>query len=139
MRCDEFRAEFDLRLDPAEKEKLTEEMKSHLAACVRCGRYARAMETVDGALRAHTVQPVSPELRQRLSSIPLRAMRAEISPARFLRRGAWLLAAALAVAFLSLLLPPEYQFWPRLAIATGAFTLVFVASLARKRIAASYE
>jgi predicted anti-sigma-YlaC factor YlaD len=139
MRCDEFRAEFDLRLDPAEQEKLTEEMKSHLTACVRCGRYARAMEAVDGALRAHSVQPVPPDLRQGLFSIPLRAMHAETSTARFLRRGAWWLAAALALAFLSLLLPPEYQFWPRLAIATAAFTMVFVASLARKLIATSYE
>jgi predicted anti-sigma-YlaC factor YlaD len=139
MTCDEFRQECDLRLDPAEPEKLTEEMKAHLRTCVPCSRYARVMGAVDRALRAHTVQPVPPDLLRKLSSIPLRAMRDDLDLRHFLRRGARWLVPALAVGFLSLLLPPEYRFWPRMAICTAAFTLVFATSLARKRIAVSYE
>jgi hypothetical protein len=139
MKCDEFRREFDLRLDPAEAEKLTDEMKAHLAACVLCTRYAKAMGAVDRALRAHRIRPVPPELKMKLYSIPLKAMAEDLNPQLFIRRGVLGLIGGLAVAFLSIFLPPEYQFWPMLAIYTSAYIMVFVAFFAWKRIAVSYE
>lgn len=139
MKCDEFRREFDLRLDPAEPEKLTPEMREHLAGCAPCTRYANAMGAVDRALRMRTVQPLPLEMKLKLYAIPLKAMQEDMNPKLFIRRGIFGLVAALAIAFLGVLLPPDYQFWPRVTICTAGYIMVIVTAIARKGIAISYE
>jgi hypothetical protein len=97
------------------------------------------MGAIDRALREHKVKPLPLELKIKLYAIPLRAMREDLNPKIFFRRGVQYFVAALAVAFLAVVLPPEYQFWPRLLISTGACSMVLGIFFARKRIATSYE
>lgn len=140
MTCAEFRRRYQSLLDEREAELLPPGMAAHMTLCPACASLATALAGVDRALRAQPRLPLPDAVMRDLAAIPLKSMRAEISPPRSLAKGiAMGLPAATVLALGMTLLPPEQFFWMKWSLITAGLAYFWIKVLKQKRLAVSLE
>ena len=129
MNCEEFRSRYNSWLDGRKSSPLPTDAELHARGCSRCGTYARVMLQLDAGLQNIPDVPVPGEVRAFSVEPGARAPWRVPEIVYLLRRGAVPGLPALAAWFISLLMPPQWQFGAQFLLVSGALVLFAVTTL----------
>ena len=133
MNCEEFRSQYNVWLDARKTSPLLPEAVLHARDCGACGRYMRVMLRLDAGLQNIPDVPLPEEILAYVEEHGVRDSGREISS--LLRKGAVLGLPPVVAWFVSVCLPPPWNFAVQFLLVSGAMVLLAVTSLRPRFIA----